>query len=53
MHEVVFHEAAELEAAEAVAYYESAEEGLGTALREEVERTVNSIVSRPLAHPVI
>lgn len=53
MFAVEFHEAADLEAAEAIAYYEESEEGLGSALREEIEATVEKVIQHPFAYPVI
>ena len=49
---VKFHEAAELEAAEAVAWFEN-EAGLGKALREEIEAAIEKVINRPLAYPVV
>lgn len=53
MLEIKFHEAADLEAAEAIAWYELQEVGLGTRLRSEVERSIARILQSPLSFPVI
>ncbi|MGQ0540294.1 MAG: type II toxin-antitoxin system RelE/ParE family toxin [Blastocatellia bacterium] len=53
MFAVKFHEAADLEAAEAIAYYEDSEEGLGSALRVEIEVTVERVIQHPLVYPVV
>jgi len=49
---VILHEAAELEAAEAITWYEN-EAGLGAAIREEIEATIEKIVQLPLAFPIV
>ena len=49
---VILHEAAELEAVEAITWYEN-EAGLGAAIREEIEATIERIIATPLAFPVI
>jgi plasmid stabilization system protein ParE len=52
MRAVKFHEAAELEAEEAVIWFEK-EAGLGRALREEIEDAIEKIKERPLSYPVV
>jgi len=49
---VRLHEAAELEAAEAIAWYQTEAE-LGTALRVEIEKTIERIRAIPLAFPIV
>jgi len=48
-----FLEAAELEAAEAIDWYEEKQTGLGTALRESVESAISSIQLNPFAYPLV
>jgi toxin ParE1/3/4 len=44
---------AELEAVDAIDWYESRELGLGTALREALEAAMSSVQDHPLAFPVV
>jgi len=44
---------AELELADAIAYYEGEQEGLGQRFLREVERTLGQIESMPLAWPTV
>ena len=53
MYAIRLHEVAELEAAEAIAWYEENEVGLGKALRETFEHSIEEIRKRPLSFPVI
>lgn len=46
-------DAAESEMADAIAWYEERETGLGTALREVIESTISAIQTNPLAYPVV
>lgn len=50
---IKFHEAADLEAAEAIAWYEETEAGLGTALRNAIETTIDQIGRRPQSYPIV
>ncbi len=49
---VKLHEAAELEAAEAIAWYQTEAE-LGTALRVEIEKAIERVRTIPLAFPIV
>lgn len=53
MRKINLLDAAEDELADAIAWYEGKEAGLGTALRESVETTVSGIQDNPLAYPVV
>lgn len=53
MREIKFHEAADLEAAEAIAWHEGRESGLGSRLRHEIEKSVGRIVRSPLQFPIV
>jgi toxin ParE1/3/4 len=48
-----FLEAAEIEAAEAIDWYEEKQAGLGTAFRESVESAISSIQANPFAYPIV
>ena len=48
-----FLEAAEIEAADAIDWYEEKQTGLGTAFRESVESTIYSIRMNPFAYPLV
>jgi plasmid stabilization system protein ParE len=50
---IKFLDAAEVEASEAIDWYEERERGLGTAFRESVEAAISFIQKRPLAFPVV
>ena len=50
---VKFLSAAEIEADDAVVWYEEEETGLGTKFRESVESTILSIKNNPFAYPVV
>lgn len=50
---IKFLDAAEVEASEAIEWYEERETGLGTALRESVEAAISSVQENPLAFPVV
>ena len=50
---VKFLDAAEVEASEAIDWYERRETGLGTAFRESVEATISFIQENPLAFPIV
>ncbi len=53
MLEIRFHEAAELESAEAILWYEGLERGLGTRLRREIEKSVDRILKSPVQFPAV
>jgi len=50
---IELYEAAESEFADAVSFYESRAEGLGTRFRLAVEAAIDSIRQRPLSYPVV
>ena len=50
---ITFLDAAEVEASEAVDWYEERETGLGIEFRESVEATIFSIQNHPLTFPVV
>ena len=49
---VKFLNTAEIEASDAIDWYEERETGLGTAFRESVEAAISSIQENPLAFPI-
>jgi toxin ParE1/3/4 len=53
MLEIMFHEAADQEAAEAILWYELQEAGLGPRLRSEIDTSISRILRSPLTFPVI
>jgi plasmid stabilization system protein ParE len=53
MRSIIFLEAAQIEASDAIGWYEEQETGLGTAFRKAVETTISSIQKHPLAFPVV
>ena len=53
MLEIKFHEAADLEAAEAIIWHKGREHGLGSRLRQEIEKSVSRIRTSPLQFPVV
>ena len=53
MFNIEFHEAAELEAAETIEWYEENEQGLGISLRMAIEHSIDRIVQFPFSFPVI
>lgn len=53
MFPVIFHEAAEAEAEEAISWFEDHGEGLGTALRESIEELIDRIRQFPELYPII
>ena len=50
---VIFHEAAEAEAEEAISWFEDNGEGLGTALRDSIEELIDRIRQWPELYPVV
>jgi toxin ParE1/3/4 len=53
MNHIVFHEKAEQELLEAIAWYESQVKGLGRIFLDEVERISSTLVEYPESAPVI
>ncbi len=45
---IKFHESADLEAVEAIAFYEGLENGLGVQFRLEIEEGITRILSSPM-----
>ncbi len=50
---IKFHESADLEAVEAIAFYEGLENGLGVQFRLEIEEGITRILSSPMQFPVV
>lgn len=50
---VILHEAAEEEMADAISWYESKEQGLGTRLRREIEAAISKIQQRPNSYQLV
>lgn len=50
---ISFLHAAEIEAADAIDWYEEKESGLGTSFREAIETTIEAIRNTPSAFPIV